>query len=249
MLKKYIREGSFLWLGLVLFIALCIAFLLPVTPEDYWWYVRWGSKPCPPGNPGRRHFHLLRFGQAIYYHSWGASVFFWLVYKAGGLNLTILLRGLIVGITYTLVWFTARRSGAGRIGSSLVLLTGIFGIKQQLAGAPAITGLSLIRRRYLDSLPWQNGSKRAVWWLPLIALIWGNLHASFVLLIILVGAALVFGKGNRKTLLLAFLGILVALFINPRGWQTWQYVYQSLTVPSNQLFSMEWMPPIIRAGK
>jgi hypothetical protein len=59
-----------------------------------------------------------------------------------------------------------------------------------------------------------------------------------------VGAALVFGKGNRKTLLLAFLGILVALFINPRGWQTWQYVYQSLTVPSNQLFSMEWMPPI-----
>ena len=44
--KKYVQDGSFLWFGLVLLIALCIAFLLPVVPEDYWWYCdlrRYGS--------------------------------------------------------------------------------------------------------------------------------------------------------------------------------------------------------------
>ena len=32
--------------------------------------------------------------------------------------------------------------------------------------------------------------------------------------------------------------------INPRGLIAWQYVFQSLTTPSSQNFSMEWSPPL-----
>ena len=75
-------------------------------------------------------------------------------------------------------------------------------------------------------------------------LVWVNLHGSFVLLILLAGAALVFGRGDRRSLGLAFAGVLLATLLNPRGFGTWTYVYTSLTVPSSQLFSSEWLPPV-----
>jgi hypothetical protein len=86
--------------------------------------------------------------------------------------------------------------------------------------------------------------QNAVYWLPLISLVWVNLHGSFVMLILLAGAALVFGRGDRRSLGLAFAGVLLATLLNPRGFGTWRYVYTSLTVPSSQLFSSEWLPPV-----
>ena len=58
------------------------------------------------------------------------------------------------------------------------------------------------------------------------------------------GAALVFGRGDRRTLLLAFVGVLVATLVNPRGFGAWTYVFNSLTVQSSQQFSAEWLPPV-----
>ena len=243
--KKYIHDGSFLWLGLVLLIALCIAFLLPVAPEDYWWYLRVGQQTLTNGSiPTTDLFTYSIPGQAIYYHSWGASVLFWLLYKAGGLTLTVLMRGIIVFITYTLVWFTARRAGAGRLGSSLVLLVAILASSNNWEMRPQLLVYPLFAAALWILYRWQEGEKKGVWWLPLIAFFWGNLHASFVMLIALVLAAIVFGKGDRKCLMIVMAGVLIAICINPRGWYSWQYVFNSLTTPSNQLFSQEWMPPV-----
>jgi hypothetical protein len=91
---------------------------------------------------------------------------------------------------------------------------------------------------------WQSGEKNAVWWLPLISLLWVNLHGSYVMLTLLVGAAFVFGRGNRRSLGWAFAGVLLATLVNPRGLGTWTYVFNSLTVASSQQFSAEWLPPV-----
>ena len=48
-MKSRIDTASFLWLGLVLLVALSIAFLLPVTPQDYWWYLRIGHDTLASG--------------------------------------------------------------------------------------------------------------------------------------------------------------------------------------------------------
>ena len=92
---------------------------------------------------------------------------------------------------------------------------------------------------------WQAGEKKAVYWLPLISLLWVNLHGSFVMLVLLVGAALVYlGRGDRRALALAFAGVLLATLVNPRGFGAWTYVFNSLTVQSSQQFSAEWRPPV-----
>ena len=51
---------AFLLLAVVLFIALIIAFLLPVTPQDYWWYIRIGRDTLAAG-----FRTILPFGRKI----------------------------------------------------------------------------------------------------------------------------------------------------------------------------------------
>jgi hypothetical protein len=253
MMKPRSDTASLLWLALVLFIALTIAFLLPVTPQDYWWYLRVGRDTLASGAVPR--LDALTFTQAgtpVVYHSWGAAVLFWLVYKLGGLSLTVLLRGVFLAAAYSLVWLTARRAGAGRLGVALVLLAAVLTSSNNWSMRPQLFAYPLFALALFHLYRWQAGEKKAVWWLPLISLVWVNLHGSFVMLVLLVGAALVFvdhppsppiledreassrnngGRargGSRRTLALAFAGVLLATLVNPRGFGAWTYVFNSL---------------------
>ncbi|MCX6035923.1 MAG: hypothetical protein NTV38_13270, partial [Chloroflexi bacterium] len=125
-MKPRSDTAPLLWLGLVLSIALAIAFLLPVTPQDYWWYLRVGRDTLAAGAvPQIDTLSYTQAGSPVVYFSWGAAVLFWLIYKLGGLTLTVLVRGLLVALAYSLIWLTARRLGAGRIGAALVLLLAV----------------------------------------------------------------------------------------------------------------------------
>ena len=244
-MKPRSETASFLWLALVLLIALTIAFLLPVTPQDYWWYLRVGRDTLVSGAvPRLDTFTFTQAGTPVDYQSWGAAVFFWLVYKLGGISLTVLLRGILLAVTYSLVWLTARRAGAGRVGSSLVLLAAVLATSNNWSMRPQLFAYPLFALALFLLYRWQVGDKKAVYWLPLIGLLWVNLHGSFVMLVLLVGAALVLGRGDRRTLALAFAGVLLATLINPHGFGAWTYVLNSLTVQSSQQFSAEWRPPV-----
>ena len=236
--------AALLWLGLVLMIALSIAFLLPVTPQDYWWYLRIGRDTLTSGAvPRLDTLTFSQAGTAVVYHSWGAAVLFWLIYQLGGLSLTVLLRGVLLGTAFVLVWATARQAGAGRLGASLALLAAVLTSSNNWSIRPQLFAYPLFGLALLILYKWQNGEKRAVWGLPFISLIWVNLHGSFVVLILLIGAAVVFGWGDRRSLMLAFAGVLLATLVNPRGFGAWTYVFNSLTVQSSQQFSAEWLPP------
>jgi len=286
-IKPRSDTAAFLWLGLVLLIALSIAFLLPVTPQDYWWYLRVGHDTLVSGAvPRLEGMTFTRTGTPVDYQSWGAALLFWLVYRLGGLSLTVLLRGVLLAATYTLVWATARRAGAGRLGASLILLMAVLTSSNNWSIRPQLLAYPLFALALFILYKWQNGKERsttkdtkyhkgkerasfgffppfcslvafvvkffrqeregqnAVYWLPLISLVWVNLHGSFVMLILLAGAALVFGRGDRRSLGLAYAGVLLATLANPRGFGAWSYIFNSLTVPSIQLFAAEWLPPI-----
>ena len=294
--------AALLWLGLVLLIALSIAFLLPVTPQDYWWYLRVGHDTLASGAvPRLETMTFTRTGTPVDYQSWGAAVLFWLIYHLGGLSLTVFLRGVLLAVTYTLVWATARRAGAGRLGASLVLLAAVLTSSNNWSVRPQLLAYPLFALTLFILYRWHKGEKKltaisrmstagqvdakvtkehevkktqekatssplwkfvhsvsfvlkkffqeqegqkSVYWLPLIMLVWVNLHGSFVMLILLTGAALVFGRGDRRSLGLAFAGVLLATLANPRGIGAWTYVFSSLTIPSSQLFSAEWLPPV-----
>ena len=239
------NSGDWLYLGLVLFFILTIAFLLPVTPNDYWWYVRIGRDTLQSGAvPTLDALSYTQTGQPVIYHSWLSAILFWLLYRAGDLPLTFLARGIALALAYALIWSLARKAGSGAKLASLLTLLAALASSSNWSMRPQIFAYPLFALALWALYRWQQGEGKMAWLLPVVSLLWVNLHGSFVLLFLLAGAALLIGKGNRKVLALAMAAALVANLINPRGFGVWTYVVTSLSAPSSQVFSVEWSPPV-----
>ncbi len=235
---------DFLWISLVLMVILSLVFLLPVTPNDYWWYLRLGKDVVSQGSvPVVETYSYTQTGQPVFYPSWLAAVLFYAIQQAGGLTSTVLICGLCIAAFYLFLWLACAEMGAGpRLASGLVLAAALAGsanwsVRPQLFVYP-LFGLTL----WLLAR-WQHGKLAGLWLLPIIAVLWTNLHGSFFLFFALVGAAFVAGKGPRRQIML-ILGIsFLASFLNPRGWAVWWLSYEMTTNRSILIFSVEWAPP------
>ena len=225
---------------------LFIAFLLPLTPQDYWWYLRLGQDILRQGAiPAVDTYSFTQAGMPFFYQSWLAAVLFWKVYQSGGFLLTFFVRGLIIAITYAFVWLTAREVGAGpKLASLLTLIAALAGssnwaFRPQLFTYPLFVIALFVLQR------WARGENKGLWTLPILALLWVNLHGSFPLLFILVFFAIIWGSGDRKKLAIVLGLSVLAIFINPHGIKTIGYVQNMLSSRSNQ-FSVEWAPMVNR---
>ena len=240
------RDSSILWWGLIIFIVLTIGVLVPVAPNDYWWYVRVGRDTITTGAvPTVDTLSYTQTGQPVVYHSWLSAVIFWILHRLGGTTLTVLVKGILLAVFYTCIWYTCRLAGAGpRLASAVTLLAALAGsnnwaMRPQIFSYP-LFGLTL-------ALLWrgQMDKSKLLWVLPFIMALWVNLHGSFILCFLLVGAALVGGNGNRKRLLIVLGCMALASLLNPRGFGSWAYVLSLLTDPSSQQLGIEWHPPTI----
>lgn len=237
------RSYDFLWMSIALLPLLGISFLLPIPPQDYWWVLRLGQETFQNGAiPTTDTISLSQFGQPIVYQAWLSGILFWVVHQIGGISFTFLLRGILIGIAYGVIWRMAREISNARLATILVFVFGIasannWSMRSQLFAYPlfALCLWSLVH--------WQNGRNKHLWILPLCVFLWVNLHGSFVLPIILAGTALVFGKGARKPLLITLGVMLAATLLNPRGLVVWEYLAFMLNSPSDQLFAFEWAQP------
>jgi hypothetical protein len=239
------RSYDFLWLSLALLVVLSFAFLLPLTPHDYWFYLPIGRETLQTGSvPAQETFSYTYAGQPIHYQPWLAAVIFWLTYDAGGLPATFFLRAVLIALSYGLIWMQIRRMDAGpRFATLLVIVLGLV-TNYNWSVRPQLFAYPLFVLAFMVLWDWDRGQNKKLWLLPVIGLLWVNLHGSFVLLFALAGMALVFGKGDRKALALWTAAALLLTLINPRGPGAWGYVVELLNSPSDQLFSAEWQPPV-----
>ncbi len=238
------RSDDFLWLSLALMPLIAISFLLAIQPQDYWWALRVGQDALRGGAiPLTDTISASQQNQPIIYQTWLSGVIFYIVYQLGGLPLTFLLRGILLGIAYGMIWATARAVSNPRLATVLVFILGLasgnnWAMRNQLLAYPLFALCLWIL------FQWQNSqNKQSLWALPIITLLWVNIHGSFVLPLILTAAALLFGKGARKPLWIVFGFMLLATLINPFGYKVWNYFFFMLNSPSDQLFAFEWMPP------
>ncbi len=246
-MQKYLPQSTgVLWWGVAIFFLLAVFLLLPVQPNDYWWYLRLGGDILREGRiPTADHYSFTRVGQPMVYHSWLSAVIFWALYRFGGLTLTVAVRALILAATFTIVWHTARRTGAGsRLAAAVTFLAALVG-SNNWAMRPQIFAYPLFALTLWEIWRWLRGEKSRPWFFALLMLLWVNLHGSFVLGFLLVGAALVGGGGNRRAMAWALASITLAALLNPRGWRVWQYVWTLLTDPAGQRFGAEWQPPTL----
>ena len=250
-----------LWLSIGLLPLLLIALLLPLSPHDYWWYLRLGHDVIQQGQvPSIDTYSFTNVGQSVMNQPWLSAVIFWIAYNDGGLNLTFFLRAICIGVAYGFLWAWMREMRASaRLASILVIVAGLAS-SNNWAFRPQMFAYPLFSMSLFVLWKWENESKPAemerrsasrqksnlswlLWTLPLIAWLWANLHKSFLLLFVLEGAALVFGRGNRRELILVTIASFLATLITPYDIFLWLSLIRSYITNPSWDVSSEFLPP------
>ena len=264
LMEKNFRSNlsyELLWLSIGLLPLLLIALLLPLSPHDYWWYLRLGHDVLQQGGvPSIETYSFTEAGESVINQPWLSAVIFWVAYNDGGLNLTFLLRALCIGIAYGVLWVWMREMRVNaRMATLLVVVAGLAS-SNNWAFRPQMFAYPLFSISVFVLWKWESGrnqdemerrsvsrqksnESRLLWTLPIIAWLWANLHESFLLLFILEGAALVFGRGNRRELILVTIASLLATLITPYDIFLWGSLIRSYLTNPTWDVSSEWLPP------
>ena len=177
--------------GLLLLGAIAFALTTAVVDPDFWWHLasgRWMAEhrqllDHDPFGPGldfgegtvRRDFVLQQF--------WLAQLLFHAVNLLAGLKGIIVLRAIVLGAMFALAWRRLRSAGApaplaavllGATAQVIVVEIAYVADRPQIFTSLALVLLLGLLDRAFEGRRW------AQWSLPVLFVVWANLHAGFV---------------------------------------------------------------------
>jgi hypothetical protein len=237
----------------------------PLIDGDVWWHIRAGEEVLRTGAvPRVDTWSIVGMGMPWTSQDWLANVIlaagndlgpwgqtalsflfggftvlaFWILWRA------IALRVPHIGWASRIVWLS--------IG--LALAGPVMGVRVQVLDLLLATVVIWLLWRYLV-----DSRRRWLIGLPLVAALWANVHAGWVLLFLLGGAVLVGETVDRLTrrqlegrpplqwanlrdLGVALLVSVAALALNPNGRELYAYPFQTLGITALNRYVMEWFP-------
>jgi hypothetical protein len=206
---------------------------------DLWGHVKFGLDTLQRGHV--TVFDSYSFTQDAPWidHEWLGEVVQALSYRAAGVTGLVLLKVGVLAAAFGLMGSAVRRAGepsrwwllaAGAAGMGPIA----FSVRPQLW---TILGVVIVCRALPD--------RRWLLWLPLVFMLWANLHGGWILGIA-VGALSLVGRvidtRSLKTVLrpAAFISVaLAATLINPYGWRLWLLLVSTMGTARN---IQEWRP-------
>lgn len=248
-----------LWLGLPVFLLVCKAFIFPLPLLDFWWHLKIGQIIFDTASiPKIDLFSFTAAGKPFIVQNWLAECAYYLAYRLGGFSLVICLSvALLVAAllpVYGLVRRNACRLWIGVAAAGLVTFAIPCNVRPQVFSFPLFAVCLWILYEYRDA------RRDRLWLLPLLMLLWVNLHGAFVVGLGLVALFLaceairsllappaparLSGRQLQKlSLVLVF--CLAATMLNPEGYKVYSYVQTVINDRSSQQFVVEWQPPRI----
>lgn len=251
-----------LWIiGMIAAIWIFIS-ILPLPPNDLWWHMEAGRMMIEEGQllTTNRWAYTIPYETPYIYQSWLSEIILYLTWRIGDVPLLMFLRTFVITASYALVaWHAWRRVGPSKAIALAVLLAVLMGWNnwtlrpQTLALLPGSIFAVILSEYVLNRV-----SSRWLIALPIVMVLWVNLHGSFVLGIALLGLAWL---GMAITLLrtdqisdetarqrfvkltYALIGIIMAATLHPLGVGIFSYVQDMLTNTSLQTRFVEWQPP------
>ncbi len=240
----------------------CLAVLLPVlgsllasiSTVDLAYHLRAGAillddRTLPSPDP----LTFTAAGLAWLDQQWGAQAILAAIYRAGGWALLAVVRAGLVGLVAWLVYRACRSAGAGiRVAAWLTLAGFAVGLVA-LGMRPQLLGMVLFAAT-LAILAGRRAHPGLIWAIPVLVLVWSNVHGSFFL----GPAAVAFAgledlvarrPGAARTFLVALLSF-AATFVNPFGLGVWTYAAGIAADPTIRRLITEWQPtsPLSFAG-
>jgi hypothetical protein len=266
------------WVFVALAVVAALSLLLPIQPEDFWWNMALGRITWETGRlPAVDTFSYTQAGEPIFVHGWLPQVLFYLLYSAGGATLIVLVQAAVLAGTYGLLLLLCVRRGARpRLAAVLLLAVAVPLSASNWNVRPQSYALFLSVLMLLVLARWQRcpgPTSWAVFWrgrlwaIPVLMLLWVNVHGSFVLGGLLVALAFLAEVARRMlhrwpprwtrteppgspapSLSALFVaGTLAAAVIplNPTGLAIVRFTIACATDPDRRVNSVEWRPPVV----
>jgi hypothetical protein len=210
---------------------------------DLAYHVRAGELALRSGDVVRTDpFTFTVGGEPWLNQQWGAQVVFASAHRAWGWNAVALTYAAVIGAGFSFLYRSCRRAGSDpRTAAILTILgfvvgAGSLGARPQALAVPLFTATWLLLAR----------RDRWAWLVPVLAVVWANVHGSFVLAPVLaafaVGDDLLARRpaGRGAAVLLA---TTVATFLTPFGPSVWSYALHVATDDTIRRTVVEWQPP------
>ena len=246
-----------LFLGAVLLAVMVPAFQ-PLADPDFFWHVKVGGWILSHrAIPLHDLFTDTVASHAFVAHEWGSEVIMALVSGAFGFPGVSIYFGLITWAAFLCLLVTMRRVTYPVAGLALVLgvVAGnpIWGPRTQMITFALVVLLLWLLRRYR-----QTADRRWLYPVPVMFVVWVNLHAGFTIGLVFLAMTLL-GEATyrlfRKTeadgrppapmrpLLLAAAVAALAVMLNPNTFHIYLYAAQTQFSPAQQKLIVEWFSP------
>ena len=247
----------------VLFCGIFYLSLKPIVDPDFWWHLRTGqfidqTRSIPKIDP----FSFTKAAKPWIAHEWLSEIFIFRSFTLGGYGLLILIFSFVITASFLFSYFRCPKDSKPYIAGFAVLLCAIssapiWGVRPQMFNLLFVSVFLFLLDRYR-----QNGNFKTLIPIPLITVLWVNLHAGFILGIA-IEIIFVFGylleiairKFHKKEkidpstqksflyLVCVFVISIFATLINPTGYQILAYPFQTLTDSAMQTYISEWFSP------
>ncbi|MFQ5858042.1 MAG: hypothetical protein ACE5LU_20755 [Anaerolineae bacterium] len=238
-----------------------MGFMHPLRKLDFWWHLKVGeiiltSRAIPQVDL----FSFTRAGQPFIHQSWLGELLYYLAYQAGGFPLLIAFSTGLLLLAFTPIYHLCLETDSPLRAAILCSLVAAFMLGLYGSTRPQTYSFIFFAAFYWILWQYREGQHDYLWVLPLLMLLWVNLHGAFVLGIGMIG--IVLGAETARRLvrgpradtltpralakLTLVLGLTVlATMANPQTYRVFAYVRQLQVDAASQTFVKEWQVPDI----
>lgn len=242
---------------LFLGVTIILVFIILTTPPidaDMWWHLKAGQtmfhqRAILTSDP----FSFTRFGHTWVNAFWVSDLILYCLYKVGGFHVLIGLVALVGVLILLMIYNRSKRSYFIR---SIIILLAAISISPQWTARPQIFSFLLFTLLLIWLEKRKSGNSPPLYFLPLLFIVWVNVHGGFIwgfllLFATMVGSLLeklihsetVLNKVSTelKQLVLWTSISVVAILFNPNGISIWRLPFYTISVSIKAI--QEWSAP------
>jgi hypothetical protein len=246
---------------LPVFLVAWMGFMHPLRRLDFWWHLKVGEVIVTSGKiPQVDLFSFTQAGRPFVYQNWLGEVLYDWTYRLGGFELLILFNTMLLLFALLPILHLCLQANGQRRVAALCSLVAAIVLGMYSNVRPQVYSFVLFAVFYWILWQYREGHRNLLWALPLLMVLWVNVHGAFILGVVLIaiflGAETVrrLWHGPRADVLtsraLAQLTLIlvltvVAILANPQGYHVFGYVRQLQADPASQQLVTEWQVPDI----
>jgi hypothetical protein len=248
---------------LLAFVFMLMIFTLAarqIIDPDFWWHLKSGQYLIETVSiPKSDIFSNVFSGKEWITHEWLSEVFMYSIYRTVGFGGLIVTFSLLITAGFAIAYRRcAKRVGHVYVAGFAVLLGALaagptWGVRPQVFSFLFASIFLSLLERYQE-----QPTRRSIWWLVPLMVLWVNMHAGFAVGIVLISLVIVgtvldqallqresFAVVWRRlrSLVLGLIGCVAAVVVNPSGARMYSYPFETLTSQAMMKFIEEWRTP------